>query len=132
MTVIDASALTSYLLREPNYERVGSYLQIGAVSIELVFKETANAILTAYRLGRIDRSSLLAELKALSKMMPIIETDSQEKIIDKAAELALNTGLTIYDSLYIVLAKERGLPLLTGDKQQAKIAERKGVKVIEL
>jgi len=44
----------------------------------------------------------------------------------------LKHGVTVYDALYIALAKSNGLKLLTADKEQAKIAELEKVPVILL
>jgi len=42
--VIDASALTKFVLKEEGWEEVTPYLKTGATSIDLVVKEVANAV----------------------------------------------------------------------------------------
>ncbi len=38
--------------------------------------------------------------------------------------------MTVYDSLYVVLAKREGLPLVTSDELQGKVAANEGIEVI--
>ncbi len=43
--------------------------------------------------------------------------------------IALSEGLTIYDSLYIALAIDKGLPLLTLDERQKSVALKLNIRV---
>ena len=52
--------------------------------------------------------------------------------MDVATEIAFTQNITIYDSLYIAMAKEKGLKLLTADEIQAKIATAENVETILL
>jgi len=63
--VIDASALVAYLLREEEFEEIRKYLRRGVISVSLAPKEVSNAILTAWRRGRISTEQAEAVLKAL-------------------------------------------------------------------
>ena len=44
--------------------------------------------------------------------------------------MAVKEKLTVYDTLFISLAKKNKLPLLTSDTKQAKAAKEEGVEVI--
>lgn len=44
-------------------------------------------------------------------------------------ERSSKPGVTVYDALYIALAQERGIPLLTLDEKQRKIAGDLGLTV---
>ena len=44
--------------------------------------------------------------------------------------MALKTGITVYDALYIALAVEKKLLLATLDERQAKTAQALGAKII--
>ena len=46
------------------------------------------------------------------------------KLLPRIAELALNSRLTVYDAAFIVLAREKTLPLITLDKIQYEEAIR--------
>jgi predicted nucleic acid-binding protein len=56
--------------------------------------------------------------------------EPEEKYIDKALNIALEAGITLYDSLYIALALDMKAPLLTLDRKQREIALKLGVKVL--
>jgi predicted nucleic acid-binding protein len=56
--------------------------------------------------------------------------EPEEKYIDKALNIALEAGITIYDSLYITLALDKRTPLLTLDRKQRDTALKLGVKVL--
>jgi len=57
---------------------------------------------------------------------------SQEKYLDKALEIALKYKITVYDSLYIALANEKNMPLLTLDEEQVNVAKKIGIEVIHV
>ncbi len=131
MIVIDASTLAKYLLKEEGWLSVEEYLLEGVRSVDLVVKEVANAIwkhVVVHKMVSIDIG--LELYKQLKKLVEenVIVLESQEKYLDKAVEIALNYGVTIYDSLYIAQAL-RYEELLTSDKRQAGIARKLGVKV---
>jgi len=51
-----------------------------------------------------------------------------DKLLDEAFSIAVRRKTTIYDSIFIALAKRKGFPLLTSDKKQAEAAEEEGVQ----
>ena len=54
----------------------------------------------------------------------------QDDIMDKALEIALRRRITVYNALYISLAKITDSTLVTLDEEQAKVAIVKGVKYV--
>jgi predicted nucleic acid-binding protein len=127
--VIDASALAAYLLKEEDL-KFEQYFREDIFCIDLIVKEVANALLIAYRRDIIDKNALNTMYKALLKFMSILNIESQTALIDDSLDVALRRGLTIYDSLYIALAKKLGARLLSLDIKQKKAAEEKGVGVL--
>jgi len=125
--VIDASALVAHLLGEKNFEK---YFYEELCSINLLIKESTNALIIAFRRGRINENSLQICFKALKKLSNIIEFESQAKILDDAFVIALEENLTIYDALYVALAKKLNAKLLSLDKKQRKVAEGKEIQII--
>jgi predicted nucleic acid-binding protein len=59
-----------------------------------------------------------------------ILVEPEDKYVSRAFEIALKTGTTVYDALYITLDLEKNTPLVTLDEKQAKAAETLGVKKI--
>jgi len=66
-------------------------------------------------------------IKDLSENRPF-PLESEEQYLSDAFEIAVNNRITIYDALFIAVAKRRNLELVTSDEKQADIAERLGVK----
>ena len=135
MIVIDASALVAYLLREEEFEEIRKYLRRGVISVSLAPKEVSNAILTAWRRGRISTEQAEAALKALLILLGanvVVENRAQDRLLAEAFRIAMRHKITIYDALYIALAEERRASLLTRDERQRDAAERNGVSVIYL
>ena len=133
MIVIDASALTKYLLREEGWHVVERFLERGACSVDHIVKEVANAIWKhSVVRGVIDTDLAIEIYKALKKLVSdVIVLEPQEEYLDKAMEIALQNKVTVYDALYIAQASYKG-ELLTADRQQAAIARRLGIVVHEV
>jgi predicted nucleic acid-binding protein len=129
--VIDASALAAYLLHEKGSETVGRYLVEGVDSIELVFKEAASAILTAERTGRIDRDQAEVCLEALRTIMGLnVRAAGQGDLLEESCEVARKHDTTVYDAMYVVLAKRLRVKLLTKDEKQAQVAREEGLGIV--
>ena len=62
----------------------------------------------------------------------IVKISPQEPLLKEAIEFSLKSETTIYDALYITLAKRLNAPLITSDKKQAQKAKEVGVKPILL
>ncbi len=132
MIVIDASALVAYLLREEGFERIRDLLYSSrTLSPDLAAKEAANAILVALRRGRISRSQASRVFSALKLILAgVVEVYPELELLEEAYSIALATSLTIYDSLYIALARRVGGRLATRDRRQYEAAKRLGVDAI--
>jgi predicted nucleic acid-binding protein len=53
-----------------------------------------------------------------------ITLEPEVKYIDKAFNIALEKGVSIYDALYIALAVDKKMPLLTLDRKQKNVASK--------
>ena len=130
MIVIDASALASFILLEPGWDRLAPYMKNG-VTIDHAIKEVLNAIWKAQHRGLIGvkdakkKASILVELTKIN-----IRLFDEKMLVNEAFDISLRYKITIYDALYIALALKRRLPLLTLDEIQASVAEQLGLKVI--
>ena len=133
MIVIDASTLTKYVLHEENWKEVSSYIKERRplYSIDHVLKEVGNAIWKHCILkGIINKSTAIKLYQSLLKLMEakVIILEPEKIYLQKALQIALNQGITFYDSLYLAQAQKYG-ELLTSDEKQAKIAVKLGIKV---
>ncbi len=133
MIVVDASALAKYLLREQGWRRVEEYLEQGVYSVDHVVKEVANAIwkhaMLTRRIGWDTAKQLYRLLKKL--IGPVIVVEPQDVYLDDAFRIAFETGLTVYDAIYVAQARRKG-GLLTSDAKQAEAARKLGITVYEV
>jgi predicted nucleic acid-binding protein len=128
---IDASALIKFLLKEEGWQRVADGLRDGALSIDLALKESSNAILKRLRRGEMSREEVDAALRALRTLVGrAMEVEGEGKYVDEAIEVAKEGEASVYDALYVVFSKAKGLTLMTADRAQARLASDKGVKVL--
>jgi predicted nucleic acid-binding protein len=96
-------------------------------------KEVANAVWKRFRQGAVSREEAKSMLNALKEIQErAIKIEEELTYLDGAAEIAFDRDITIYDSLYIALAKEKGLKLLTADETQASVATAENVDTILL
>ena len=131
MKVIDASSLTKYLLRELNWEEVEKRLIEGVCAPELIIKEVANAIWKHCVLfARISENLAIELLRALHRLVDggVVRIVDQRIYLDSALCLAIAHKITLYDALYIAMAKSFGV-LVTSDEKQARVAKVLGIEV---
>ncbi len=132
MNVIDASALSKFILKEDGWEAVANYL-VNSLSVDHVLKEVSNAIWKAFRRGFIDADDSVKKFSALLTLLNAnLELVSEVDVLPSAFDLALRRGITVYDALYVELAKREDLPLVTCDEHQGRVARDEGVKVLLL
>jgi predicted nucleic acid-binding protein len=131
--VIDASILVKFVLKEEGWNKIADFLKAGTISVDLVIKETVNA--TWKRVMRKEISleeakSMFEAMKEILNKAVIIENEMD--YIDEAFEISIRRNITVYDSLYIALAKKKKLELLTADEIQAQVASLEEVRAIVL
>lgn len=130
MIVIDASSLAKYILRERNWKSVRNYLLEESFSLNLALAEISNAIWKHSVLyDKILREQADKMFKALEKLREVVIFEPFEKYLDNSVKIALNSGITVYDALYIAQAEKIGR-LLTSDEKQKKVAEKLGIDVV--
>ena len=130
--MVDASAVVAFVLREEGWEALRGYLT-RCMSVDHLVKEATNAIwkhsvLRGFMSLEEARQAYGVLLMLVGKN---IELHPQGDLMDEAFEIALRRKVTVYDALYVALAKEKGTPLLTLDSKQAEVAENEGVEVVK-
>ena len=130
MIVVDASALAAFILKEEGWKDLSAYLAY-ALSVDHVVKEVVNSIWKAVFLRKhMSESEAKAAYRLLMTMIgKNVVLVSEIGYLDRALEIALEQGVTVYDALYIALAKDKGVPLLTLDEKQRTIANKLGLTV---
>ncbi|MEM9676461.1 MAG: type II toxin-antitoxin system VapC family toxin [Pseudomonadota bacterium] len=93
--------------------------------------EVANGLLFGVRRGRMSlnrRASVLLQLEALGMS---VDSESETHVWSETLALADAHNLTIYDAIYLELAKRKSLPLATLDKNLSRAAHEAGVQVFK-
>lgn len=130
--VLDASAAVTWVLRDadPKDEaRIDELVSSGFVLVpELWHAEVANAFRSALRDERIDETFVIGVCEQLDKLD--IRTDVVGAQVRRLALSAHEHKLTAYDTAYLLLAKDRGLPLATLDRSLAKAARAAQVGLV--
>lgn len=121
--VVDASYVLAYLLPDEKIKRVDDMFiahengDVQFISTELLAFEVSNSIKVAVMRKRVSEKvarCLLARMGELAiKSCPVD--------VSKTFDLALETGLTVYDASYLWLSREKKLLLLTLDGQLAGV-----------
>ena len=126
MKVIDASALIKYIVKEPGWKKVQELILAGCITVDLALKELANALWKRVMRKELDVGLAVKLMNTISTRR-IVRVYPQESLLVEALKLSTNTSLSIYDVIYIVLARELKTELITSDVEQAKKAEGLGV-----
>ncbi len=127
MKVIDSSALTKYLTKEENWQKIEEFIKEGCATLDLAIKETANALIKKTLKKEVDAQTAKEIIFHLSRIVKIVP---QEEQFPKAMEIATKHKITIYDALFIALASNTNQPLLTSDRKQAETSKQYGVTTI--
>lgn len=130
--VLDASAAVTWALRDADPEveaRIDERLCSGFVLVpELWHAEVANAFRSALRDERVDEAFVIDVCEHLDQLD--IRTDVVGAQIRRLALSAHAHQLTAYDAAYLLLAKDRGMPLATCDRALARAARAAQVELV--
>jgi len=127
--IIDASSLAKYVNREPNWREVEKYLLEGCITIPLAVKESLNSIWKRVLKGELDKEQAYKVARGFIDNL-MVRVIRQEDLYKDAFNISLNSNVTIYDAMYIALAKKLGLAIITSDKKQRDLAAQIGVPVV--
>ena len=127
--VVDASIAVKWWAPEPD-SAVAARLLHGSwrlIAPDFMAAEAANAWWEKHRLGEMPRAEVETAVSRLGAVgiewIPTIRT------VSAAARLAVELRHSVYDCLYLVTAREQGLPLATTDDWLVKTARRMGMAV---
>lgn len=129
MRAIDASALGKYLNRENGWEKVEEFLMEGCITIDLAFKEIANMFWRRVKMGELKVEQVISLIEAFLNS-GILRVYPQKALLKEALELSAKLDMTVYDSLYVILAKKLNVDLITSDKLQAEKAVTIGIRTL--
>lgn len=115
--VIDASVVAALLFREEHADAARVVLLSGRDlhAPDLIHAELANVIWKRHRRGEVSDEAAYALLVSFRRM-PLLITPSVG-LVDRALRIAMHTGRTPYDCLYIALAMKTRAAMLTCDRR---------------
>jgi len=129
VNVVDSSIIAKYILREEGWEQVRKYLEEGALTFKIAIKEALNALWKRVVMKEIESNYAFQVAKILLKH-PIVKFEPQDPYLPDAFRIATARKITVYDALFIALAKRHNSKLITSDRKQADVAEIENVEVI--
>jgi predicted nucleic acid-binding protein len=127
--VIDSSSLVKFFSKEEGWEKVAQIIFEGVITLDLSIKEVANALWKKILKGDLNEDIAIKILYDLLKREAMIIVNQDEYLIE-AFKIANRNKITIYDSLFIALAKSKNLELVTSDIKQYEIAKKEGVNAL--
>lgn len=120
--VIDPSIALKCLLPEADSERALAAVDAAALQApEWLAVECAQVLGARVRAGELDRDTAAAALADLD-LLPISWVGDLQ-LVGQAFDIAATLGLAMPDCLYLALAVERNLQLLTADRTLLKALE---------
>ena len=128
--VVDASIVVAWLFDDEDESLADRALvrleEDGATVPQLWHLETRNSLLTAERRGRLSSREVMDRMDALTDLP--IRTD-EEPDLQSAFDLARAHGLSLYDAMYLELARRESAELVTLDRTLGRAAAAEGVLV---
>jgi predicted nucleic acid-binding protein len=136
LIVLDASFLVKLVLEEEGSREARRLARSWAVngeslvSVDLALPEALNAIWKhALKIQDLNREDAFDSVLDLLKIWSTIKVYSSTEIAEEAFNLALEENITVYDALYIQLAKTKRGSLATFDEKLSKIAEKHNIPI---
>ena len=122
--VLDASVVAAAFFREPHAAAARALLASEREfhAPDLIYAEVASVFWKRQRRGEIDEAEA-AELLADFLSLPLWSTPSEE-LLPAALQLAMKTGRTVYDCLYLALAVANKTVMVSADKRLVNALSR--------
>jgi predicted nucleic acid-binding protein len=139
MMTLDASALVKLVIDEDSSDKVRRIVYKTLSNDEpiiapgIALHESMN-VLWVYSVGRkeLSKDKVLAAFDKLLQIWSLMKHADSEDLDKMAMAIALDSKLTVYDSLYVAASILYKSPLLTFDKDMRLKANRIGVTVIKV
>ena len=132
--MLDASFTFQWLFQDEaspeGYAALGVIGRDGAVVPLLWFVEITNVLGMAERRGRIDAAGLQEALYLLRSLPLVVDEPPSLAWSEPVLQLMRAHRLTAYDAAYLELARRRGLPLATKDRDLLAAAPIVGVPLV--
>lgn len=111
-TIVDASVVIKWVVREPDTEVAMKLLDLAPVAPDLLRAELANVLATKVRKNEITAEQALAAQSANEAALTFLPSMA---FAPRALEIALELGHAAYDCFYLALAETLSATLVTAD-----------------
>lgn len=130
--VVDASVAAKWLLPEPFSDVAAALLRPEHVLVapDLIRLEVGSGLLRAARRNRIDQQLVTVTMQQLSAA--VLRFLPTGEFIDQAFQLASQHGGSIFDAVYIVVARAVDAPVVSNDRELIRIARAAGIAALSL
>ena len=129
--MLDASFACQWLFQDEaspqGYAALRTIKRGGAIVPALWFSEVVNVLGLAERRGRVSGTDLQEVLSLLRSLPLTVEAPSSLAGSDAVLDLMRMYRLTAYDATYLEVARRRGVPLATKDRELLAAAPIVGV-----
>jgi predicted nucleic acid-binding protein len=115
--VVDANVAIKWVIDQPLRDRAREIVarRISVVAPSMFVAETATALWKYVRAGEIDEHQARQGLSLVLGQISLFEQDAI--LADEALQIGLQLNYAPYDCFYLVLAMQRGVPLVTVDQR---------------
>jgi predicted nucleic acid-binding protein len=115
--VVDASVIMAAFFPEPFHEESVALLDSGVrlFAPDLIYAEVGNVIWKRHGRGDIDNKDA-ADIFNDVMSLPL-EITASKQLADQALTLAMQTGRTVYDCLYVALAVQTKTIMFSNDRR---------------
>ncbi|MBE9593074.1 MAG: type II toxin-antitoxin system VapC family toxin [Proteobacteria bacterium] len=121
MLVLDSSIYASIIVKDEFYEACKELVRQRSATLDLAFAESANVIWKhIYLLKRIPSKEVDMRAEMLVKLIKYSKIYLSSDFLPEAAAIAVKCGITVYDSLFITLAKTLDVKFATTDEKLRK------------
>lgn len=123
--VIDASVLVKFFIPEilsEKAEELNARIMEGDLRLlapDLIFSEVGNILWKKHRKKELSRAEAEEIVDAVVSLP--LEIEASKALLPFAVDLGLAYGITVYDALYVSLAKVQETILITADKKLVEI-----------
>lgn len=119
--VVDASVVIKFYVPEilsDKSDEILSRLADGNINLlapDLLYPETGNILWKKRRLGELTHAEAEEIIEALTHVP--IRIEESKPIIPLAVTIAMNSGITVYDAMYVAVANIYSTRMITADKK---------------
>lgn len=127
--VFDASVVVKWLVTDDRLapSALAARKRYGAVAPRLVQVEVANALWKYVRIGAVPVDAAIEGVAVLDDVMDLT---ADERLLERAQRLSSSVDHPIYDCLYLVLARDGDIPLVTADRKLAEKSSALGIETV--